>query len=106
MPQPIDVQTELARVTTMERVQQISDRLSLAAHQRTSDQAEKQQVNAETQTQQTEHKSEQVERDLRRHTPYGRRKQHGGDQPDPEEPAKPAPMPPAAREEHQLDISI
>jgi hypothetical protein len=106
MPQPIDVQTELARVTTMERVQQISDRLSLAAHQRTSDQAEKQQVAAETQAQQTEQKSEQVERDLRRHTPYGRRRQHGGDRQDPEDPTKPALMPPAAHEEHQLDISI
>lgn len=109
MPQPIDLQTELARITTMERVQQISDRLSLAAHQRMADQAVQQQVNAETQTRQTEQKSEEVDRDLRRHTPFGNRREggSGGEGQGHEEKPKATRVPPAApAEEHRLDISI
>ena len=109
MPQPIDLQTELARITTMERVQQISDRLSLAAHQRMADQAGQQQVDAETQTQQAEQKSDEVDRDLRRHTPHGERRGAGSDRDGQRQEDKPKatlvpPVPPA--EEHRLDISI
>lgn len=106
MPQPIDLQTELARVTTMERVQQIADRMSLAAHQRMADQAEQQRVQAETQAQEADQKSDEVDRDARRQSPE-RRGKHGHGDPAQDEKAKSSlipPVPPA--EEHRLDISI
>jgi hypothetical protein len=108
MPQPIDVQTELARITALERVQQLSDRASLAAHQRASAQAEKQQVEAQTQTQQAEQKSEQIEQELRRRHPYGRRRRKGpagAREPDADSNAMPR-RPPPDLDEHQLDVSV
>jgi hypothetical protein len=52
MPQPIDIQTELARSTAAQRVQEIADRASLAAQQRQTQHALQQQVDAETVIQQ------------------------------------------------------
>ncbi|NUM55340.1 MAG: hypothetical protein HUU46_16965 [Candidatus Hydrogenedentes bacterium] len=48
MPQPIDANTELARTTAAQRVQEIADRASLASQQRQAQQAHQEQVNAET----------------------------------------------------------
>ncbi|MGI6461979.1 MAG: hypothetical protein ACOX5J_18155 [Candidatus Hydrogenedentales bacterium] len=77
MPQPVDLQTEMARVAAAERIQQFTDRLSLAAQQRVADSAEKERIRDETLVQQS-HESEQsqIERDGRRRNPFsGRRKQ-------------------------------
>lgn len=105
MPQPIDVQTELARITTLERVQQISDRLSLAAHQRMADQAEQQQVAAETQAHEAEQKSDEVNRDAHHGTPERRGRRRGEAEPDgKKQGAAMPPVPPP--EEHRLDISV
>ena len=75
MPQPIDPHTELARLTTAERIQQIADRSSLAAQARNSEEAEKARTNAETNVQQTDQKSEEVDQELRRKNAFiGRRR--------------------------------
>lgn len=106
MPQPIDPHTELARITTMERVQQIADRQSLAAHQRIADQALQQQVNAQTQAQQTEQKGEEIDRDARGQAPgrEGKASSGGEDRGEKPKPSKGPPVPPP--ETHTLDISI
>lgn len=54
MPQPIDLHTELSRVDSVERVQQVADRLSLAAQQRRQLQSESQQHSMETAVQQSD----------------------------------------------------
>jgi len=109
MPQPIDFQSEIARTTAAERVQQIVDRASLAGQQRTAHEIEAQRVASENQVHETNPKSEQVDRDLKRHNPFmGRRKrreeadngqevEHG--------PAEP-PVVMAPDEEHHLNIKI
>lgn len=76
MPQPIDMQTELARTTMAERVQDATGRASLAAHQRAMVDADEARVNAETQVQETEEAEyKQVDGEGRRGTPFvGRRK--------------------------------
>ncbi len=106
MPQPIDFSTELARMSAVERIQQVTDRLSLAAQQRSTTEVQEQRVASETQVQQTQPQSEEVNPELRRRNPYaGRRRRKGagkeGTQPVPnDEP----PLPP--EESHRLDISI
>ena len=78
MPQPIDLQTELARITSVERIQQIADRASLAAQQRLTVSAQDERIAVETQVQQTQSKSEEVEQETRRRNPYrGRRGRSG-----------------------------
>ncbi len=75
MPQPIDPNTELMRVTAVERIQQIMDRASLAgqAHQRAL--AEEEQVAMETYVQHLNQKGKEVDDERRRRTPYlGKRK--------------------------------
>lgn len=80
MPQPIDPQTEIGRATAAERIQQIADRTSLAAQARLSADAAESRVAAETQVRQPMQKNEEVDRELRRRTPYvGRRKRGKGD---------------------------
>jgi hypothetical protein len=75
MPQPIDPNTELARMTAAERIQQIADRASLAAQARNSSDAAARQIEIESQVQQMNQKSEEVEDEMRRRQPYmGRRK--------------------------------
>lgn len=53
MPQPIDINTEFARSTTAQRVQEIADRASLAAQQRQVQHAQDEQIAAETVVQQS-----------------------------------------------------
>jgi hypothetical protein len=53
MPQPIDLQTELMRVTAAERVQQAVDRVSLAAQGRASAHLQQDGLVKETLVQQT-----------------------------------------------------
>ena len=75
MPQPIDPLTELGRATAAERIQQIADRASLVAQGRVAADAATVQANAETQVRQAMAKNEEVDRELKRGTPFiGRRK--------------------------------
>ncbi len=75
MPQPIDPHTELGRISAAERIQQLADRANLAVQARISGDAAQQALMAESQVQETEQKSEQVEQELRQRNPYaGRRK--------------------------------
>ena len=66
MPQPIDPQTELGRLTAAERIQQIADRASLAAQARASQTALSELTAAESQVRQMAAKGEEVERELSR----------------------------------------
>ncbi len=75
MPQPIDLQTETARIAAAERVQQVMDRASLAAQQRLAAQVEANRVAVETSVQQTPHaQSEQVDAQGRRRNPDQRKR--------------------------------
>lgn len=82
MPQPIDPQTELGRITAAERIQQIADRASLAAQARVASDAANAQANAEKQVREAKAKNEEVDRELRRKVPFvgRRRKRQGGDE--------------------------
>ncbi len=86
MPQPIDPQTETARLSAVDRVQQIMDRASLAAQQRLAAHVESERVIAETVVQQTpQSQSEQVDAEARRRNPYAkRRKQRAPEDSDPD----------------------
>lgn len=109
MPQPIDLQTQLSQVTTAERVQQLSERLSLTAQQRSAVEMQEQRVTAETQVQQTHAKADELDTDLRRRTPYrGRRKHAAGGNASGPEVTRPgdASQLPAQEEEHKIDIMI
>ena len=48
MPQPIDMQTEVGRLTAAERIQQVADRVSLAAQQRAAAELEEERITDET----------------------------------------------------------
>ena len=86
MPQPIDPQTEIGRATAAERIQQIADRVSLAAQARASAEMANARASAETQVHQAMQKNEEVDRELRRRTPFsGRRKRQGGGSEEPED---------------------
>ncbi|MCC6694163.1 MAG: hypothetical protein IT365_00905 [Candidatus Hydrogenedentes bacterium] len=111
MPQPVDLQTELARVTAAERIQQSADRASLAAQQRAASTVEQTRVNAETQVQQTvEAESEQIDQDGRRKNPFvGRRRRRAKEEiagPTPPASAGDLKVIPEGTEKHELDITI
>lgn len=76
MPQPIDLQTEVARMTLTERLQDLSGRAALAGIQR--DQREEERNRAEAQRavpDSPEAQSEHVDEDGRRKNPFvGRRR--------------------------------
>ena len=101
MPQPIDLQTEAARVTLADRIQQISDRMSLLARQRATIDAESDRVNSESQVIET-HETEDTEVDAegRRKNPFvarrTKKKQGASETKAGSKPAKP---------KHYLDIS-
>ena len=104
MPQPIDLQTGLTQITQAERVQQIAERVSLAAQQRTAVETQEQRVASETEVQQTHAKTDDVDQEMRRHNPYMGRRHHHGQTEDNEAEAKPRPV--ADGEEHHLDVVI
>ena len=54
MAQPVDLQTEVARVTAAERILQIADRASLASQHRAQVEEEAEHVRQESQVQDTE----------------------------------------------------
>lgn len=109
MPQPIDAQTQLSQLTAAERVQQLSERLSLVAQQRSAAEVQEQRVTAETQVQQAHAKTDELDQDLRRHNPYRRRRQTAAQGEAAEaEPVRPgdASQLPVLQEEHKIDISV
>ena len=82
MPQPVDLQTEMGRLSAAERIQQIADRASLAAQQRTTDDMDAGRVAAEEQVQETleseSEESEKVNAESHRKNPFlGRRRRRG-----------------------------
>lgn len=112
MPQPVDLQTEIARVTAAERIQQAADRASLAAQQRVTTAAEESRVAVETQVQETdETANEQLDENGRRKNPFvGTRRKKGKPDDDRSLHAKPSAgdlrVIPEGTEEHKLDITI
>jgi len=75
MPQPIDMQTEVARATMADRIQDATSRAALAAQQRAVTEEEGRQVQAETAVEETpETQSEHVEEDGRRKAPFARKR--------------------------------
>lgn len=76
MPQPIDMQSEISRVSMAERIQDAATRSSLAAQQRAAIDAEQTDQIRDTQVNQTEQaENPEVDAEGRRKNPYaGRRK--------------------------------
>ncbi|HPO17152.1 MAG TPA: hypothetical protein PLI09_27200 [Candidatus Hydrogenedentes bacterium] len=101
MPQPIDPNTELARVTAVERIQQAVDRASLAAQARSASDAAQQQVNVESQVGQTTAKNERVDEELRRKNPFMGQRRRKEDEAQ-EESEESSPDRKAAAERHRL----
>lgn len=113
MPQPIDFQTELTRVTAVERLQQYADRQALNAQQRLAQEIEEQRTLAESQVEQTNPKSGEVEPELKRKNPYMGRRRKKGEKDSEETPADahpdPSKSPPGdshTGESHSLDVTI
>ena len=109
MPQPIDVNTELGRVTAAERITQVADRTSLAAQARIADDATAMRAQAETQVRNPAPKSEEVEAELRRRSPYVGRRRRRQQERQPEHGARDAaslPVIPDASDQHDLDITV
>jgi len=75
MPQPIDMQTEIARVTMADRIQDATSRAALAAQQRAVTEEEGRQVQAETTVEETpENQSKHIDKDGRRKAPFARKR--------------------------------
>ena len=112
MPQPVDLQTEIARVTAAERIQQAADRASLAAQQRAATEIEETRVAVETQVQETdETANERIDENGRRRNPSsGKRRDKGKDGGNttlgPKAKAGDLRVIPEGTEEHKLDITI
>jgi len=105
MPQPIDLPTELARASTVERVQQAVERAALAGQQRADEEIETERAAHESEVRETHNKSEEVEQELRRRNPYrGRRRRRDASE-DPEGSVEETDTGDGA-EAHQLDITV
>ena len=89
MPQPVDLQTEVARVTAAERIQAIADRASLAAQQRAAAEVQDLRIQEEQQVVETpEAQSEHIDAEARRRNPYAGRRRRKKDDESEEEDAK------------------
>jgi len=107
MPQPIDLPTELVRATTLERVQQVAERMALAGQQRADAELETERVARESEVRETHNKSEEVEQELRRRNPYRGRRRRRDEQHDTQADADAEQAEAAGDEEpHQLDITV
>lgn len=76
MPQPIDMNTELARATAAQRVQEVADRASLAAQQRQAQHAQEVRVGAESVVQESAQSEHGALVDDRRSEGQGQQRQH------------------------------
>ena len=108
MPQPVDIQTEVARVTAAERMQQITDRVSLVAQQRLALAEQETHVVAETVVNQTQPKETEVDTEARRRNPFvGRRRKRGESrQQNAEQPEAPGHKGHADLESHHFDVTV
>lgn len=110
MPQPVDLQTELGRVSAAERIQQIADRASLASLQRTAEEVAQNRVSQESQVQQTDQpQSEQVDAEAKRRNPFAGRRKRRNDEADEEETGPETDShrgPVEDGEGRQLDVSV
>jgi len=100
MPQPVDPNTEFARMTAAERIQEISGRTNIAAQLRLAAEAAAAQNRTDTEVSEAEAKSDEVDQDAKRRNPYrGKRKKPAGkaDERRRDEPGGPS---------HQLDIKV
>lgn len=80
MPQPIDPNTELARMTAVERIQQATDRASIAAQSRQAMEAEERRLGTEREVMEADAKSDEVDREQKRRNPFmGRRRKRERD---------------------------
>lgn len=80
MPQPIDMQSELGRMTMAERVQEAAGRAALAAQVRAASEADDDRQSAETQVAETrETESDNIRGDAKRKNPFARRRKKRGD---------------------------
>jgi len=105
MPQPIDFQTEIAKATMAERVQSITTRISLAAQQRQTTEAEEARLQVESQVQdkgQTE--NPELEADGQQQSTYKRGQQQREKKESP--PERPHTAPHGEGEGRHLDVSI
>lgn len=112
MVQPIDPATEINRVAAIERLQQLTGRADLNARAHEAHELAKQQLDAETNVDRPEAKSDEVERDLKRRNPYSGRRKKRPPQDSPTEESRTfytSDEKPAVVEDeppHRLDISI
>lgn len=107
MPQPIDFQTEVARTTAADRIQQVAERSALVQAQRAADEAGRLQSEAEQSVHQSpEAQSEHVDEEARRRTPYGRGRRRDGAAGEHEEEARPTKGGIEFDEGRRLDVSI
>lgn len=104
MPQPIDMQTELARTLMADRIQQVSERSAIAAAMRARLQGEDEESVAETQVQDTaEPQSEHVDPELKRRNAYLRRKRKQQQDESNRNPGRPGP---GGSADHSFDVSV
>ncbi len=75
MPQPIDPNTEIMRMSAAERIQQIMDRASLAGQTHQASHAADEQVGMETLVKQLNQKDPAVDDEARRRNPYRGKRQ-------------------------------
>ena len=112
MPQPIDLQSELSRVTAAERIQQLAARNAQAMQQRSVAQQQQQEVEADSQVRETtEAEHGQVDPDGDANKQKGRKEKKKP--PSPEDikahtiyTADEKPEVIESPEEHNLDISV
>lgn len=80
MPQPVDLQTELARTSAADRIQQYLSRASLVAQQGDTREARETQLAAEQQIHETaeDAESQNIDEDAHRQNPFmGKRRRRG-----------------------------
>ena len=107
MPQPVDLQTEIGRVTTAERIQEIAGRASLAALQRQTGDLEESRVQLETQVQQTEQsRNERIDAEGRRKNPFVGRKRTRKKDSSKTQSDTATRMVPSDGQDHHLDVTI
>jgi hypothetical protein len=104
MPQPVDFQTEVAKTTAAQRVQDIADRAAMLAQQRLAAEERRNEAQAESrvgEAPETEHGD--IREDGRKKGREDARRQRKRAQADasPDTPAGPGPD-----GEHQLDVSV
>lgn len=107
MPQPIDMQTELARALIADRIQQGTERAAMAAALRARQKGEEQEAVGETQVDDTpESQSEHIDPEMKRRNSYMGRRRKGNQQQDESNRNSGEKTRPAGPEDHNFDVSV